>query len=55
MGEKLCVQSASHSDLALLTLTNPDTPIRLNNNLSWPHMADLTEKEETTTEFLSIC
>ena len=34
MGEKLYVQSTSHSDLAPLTLANPDTPIRIESDLS---------------------
>lgn len=34
MGEKPYVQSTSHSDLAPLTLANPDTPIRIDNDLS---------------------
>ena len=33
-GEKLYVQSTSHSDLAPLTLANPDTPIRIDSDLS---------------------
>ena len=34
MGEKPYVQSTSHSDLAPLTLASPDTPIRIDNDLS---------------------
>lgn len=34
MGEKLYVQSTSHSDLAPLTLARPDTPIRIDSDLS---------------------
>jgi len=33
-GEKLYVQSTSHSDLAPLTLASPDTPIRIDSDLS---------------------
>ena len=33
-GEKLYVQSTSHSDLAPLTLASPDTPIRIDRDLS---------------------
>jgi len=34
MGEKLYVQSTSHSDLAPLTLAIPETPIRIDSDLS---------------------
>ena len=33
-GEKLYVQSTSHSDLVPLTRASPETPIRIDNDLS---------------------
>ena len=33
-GEKLYVQSTSHSDFVPLTRANPETPIRIDNDLS---------------------
>jgi len=34
IGEKLYVQSTSHSDLVPLTLASPETPIRIDSDLS---------------------
>lgn len=36
VGEKLYVQSTSHSDLVPLTRASPETPIRIDNDLSLP-------------------
>jgi hypothetical protein len=55
MGEKLYVQSTSHSDLVPLTLASPETPIRIDNDLSrlLPSRFD-KEVEEIVVKALSV-